>query len=234
VSLAALSIHQTNPKGPTMTSNIPLLNRIYAAKDLPEAKPPFALPKGDWQGALYPARVPPLTRKERNVFQRLFLAIIRRSSGDPYDYNCFLVTARLGRLFPIHTLLVSELLRGGKISPPDTERVIIHVASRLGCQYEYAHHTRMALEHGIGRNEIESLTEDDDPGWSARTRTLLTAADELLETKNLSPTTYQSLRSELDDDQIVEFCMIVGHYVMAAMMLNVAGCEIEGPYALSG
>jgi 4-carboxymuconolactone decarboxylase len=216
-----------------MTTNIPLLNRIHATKGHPEAKPPFALPKGDWQGALYPARIPPLTRKERNLFQRLFLAIIRRSSGDPYDYNCFLVTARLGRLFPIHTLLVSELLRGGKISPPDTERIIIHVASRLGCQYEYAHHTRMALEHGIGRNEIESLTEDDDPGWSARTRTLLTAADELLETKNLSPTTYQSLRRELDDDQIVEFCMIVGHYVMAAMMLNVAGCEIEGPYALN-
>ena len=63
-----------------MTSNIPLLNRIYAAKDHPKAKPPFALPKGDWQGALYPARVPLLTRKERNLFQRVFLAIIRRSS----------------------------------------------------------------------------------------------------------------------------------------------------------
>lgn len=216
-----------------MTSNLALLSRIRAAKSQPEAKPPFALPDGDWQSARYPRRVPPLTRKQRNLFQRAFLAIIRHSSGDPYDYNCFLVTARLGRLFPIHTLLVSELLRGGKISPPDTERIVIHVASRVGCQYEYAHHTRMALEHGISREEIESLTNDDDDIWSARTGTLLTAADELLENKNLSAATYQRLRGELDEDQIVEFSMIVGHYVMAAMMLNVAGCQIEGPYALS-
>ncbi len=91
----------------------------------------------------------------------------------------------------------------------------------------------MALEHGINRDEIESLTKDDDAGWSARTRTLLTAADKLLENKNLSTPTYRRLRGELNDDQIVEFCMIVGRYVMAAMMLNVAGCETEGPYALS-
>lgn len=91
----------------------------------------------------------------------------------------------------------------------------------------------MALEHGIGRDEIESLTRDGDAGWSARTRTLLTAADELLESKNLSAATYRRVQGELNDDQIVEFCMIVGHYVMAAMMVNVAGCETEGPCALA-
>jgi hypothetical protein len=36
------------------------------------------------------------------------------------------------------------------------------------------------------------------------------------------------LRGELDENQILEFCMLVGHYVMAAMMLDVAGCEV-GP-----
>ena len=141
--------------------------------------------------------------------------------------------ARLGRIFPIHALLVSQLLRAGNINPSDTERIVIRVAWRMGCQYEYAYHTRMALDHGIPRTEIESLTNEFDQSWSKRTRTLLTAADELLETKNLSAPTYQQLKTELDDDQIVEFSMLVGHYVMAAMILDVTGCETEPAFALA-
>jgi hypothetical protein len=52
------------------------------------------------------------------------------------------------------------------------ERVITRIAWRMGCQYEYGHHTRMAYDHGISRREIESLTNDDDPTWSDRTRIL--------------------------------------------------------------
>ncbi|MGV0680722.1 hypothetical protein ABQE62_31420, partial [Mycolicibacterium fortuitum] len=65
--------------------------------------------------------------------------------------------------------------------------------------------------------KIDSLTNETDHSRSLRTRTLLTPADELLETKNLSAPTYQQLNSEFDDHQIVvEFAMLVGHYVIAA------------------
>lgn len=187
----------------------------------------FTLPQGEWQGELYPRRIPPLPRGQQRLFQRFFLGVIRRSAHEKYDYNCFLVLARLGRIFPVHAMLVGQLLRGGAIAGADTERIIIRIAWRMGCQYEYAHHTHLALEHGISRAEIESLTNESDGEWSDRTRTLLTAADELFFSKNLSAPTYQRLREELDENQILEFCMIVGHYVMAAMMLDVAGCETE-------
>jgi 4-carboxymuconolactone decarboxylase len=199
----------------------------------PTTQPSVSLPEGDWQGELYPRRIPPLPRGQQRLFHRFWLAVIRRSARESYDYNCFLVLARLGRIFPIHAMLVGQLLRGGAICPADTERVIIRIAWRMGCQYEYAHHTRMALEHGISRSEVESLTNADDPGWSDRTRTLLTSADELFATKNLSTPTYQRLRRELDENQILEFSMLVGHYVMAAMMLDVAGCEVEPAFALA-
>jgi hypothetical protein len=89
----------------------------------------------------------------------------------------------------------------------------------------------MAYDHGISRREIESLTNDDDPTWSDRTRILLTAADELFDTKNLSAPTYQRLRGELDENQILEFCMLVGHYVMAAMMLTSPAARSSQPSA---
>jgi hypothetical protein len=64
----------------------------------------------------------------------------------------------------------------------------------------------MALENGVSRREIESLP--------------------------LSTTAYQQLRRELDENQILEFSMLVGHYVMAAMMLDVAGCKVEPTFSL--
>ncbi len=44
--------------------------------------------------------------------------------------------------------------------------------------------------------------------------------------------TYQRLRQELNENQILEFSILVGHYVMAAMMLDVAGCEVEPAFGL--
>jgi 4-carboxymuconolactone decarboxylase len=195
-------------------------------------QPPMNLPDGHWIGLDYPSRIPPLTRRELRPWQRLFLAGIRLGARDTYDYTCFLVTARLGRVFPLHTLFFSQLRQHGRIPQPDSERIVIRVAWRMGCQYEYAHHTRMALELGVPRSEIETLTHEDDDTWSERTRALMAAADELLATKNLSPLTFERLRRELDQNQILEFSMLVGHYVMAGMMLGVAGVQIELAFEL--
>lgn len=195
-------------------------------------QPPFALPDGKWTGLDYPNRIPPLTKRELRLWQRAFLTAIRIGAGENYDYTCFGLTARLGRVFPLHTVFFTQLLQHGSIPQADNERVVIRVAWRCGVQYEYAHHTRMALELGVSRAEIESLTNESDTSWSPRTRALLTATDELLSTHNLSPVTFEALRRELDPDQIVAFAMLVGHYVMGGMMLSVAGCPIEPAFRL--
>lgn len=196
-------------------------------------QPPIVLPAGTWIGLDYPRRIPPLRRRELRRWQRAFLTAIRLGARDTYDYTCFLVTARLGRVFPLHTVFFSQLLQHGRIPRADSERVVIRVAWRMGCQYEYSHHTRMALELGVPRSEIETLAHDSDDAWSERTRALMTAVDELLATRNLSPVTFERLRRELNPDQILEFSMLVGHYVMASMMLGVAGVEIEPAFQLA-
>jgi hypothetical protein len=80
-----------------------------------EPQPPMTLPDGQWIVLDYPSRIPPLTRRELRLWQRMFLAGIRLGAGDSYDYTCFLVTARLGRVFPLHTLFFSQLLQRGRI-----------------------------------------------------------------------------------------------------------------------
>jgi hypothetical protein len=66
-----------------------------------EPQPPMTLPDGHWIGFDYPGRIAPLTRRELRPWHRLFLAGIRLGAKDTYDYTCFLVTARLGRVFPL-------------------------------------------------------------------------------------------------------------------------------------
>ncbi|MBS1694006.1 MAG: carboxymuconolactone decarboxylase family protein [Actinobacteria bacterium] len=216
-----------------MTSITSILAKIRPSD--PEAAPPKApmtLPDGKWIGLDYPRRIAPLTRRELRLWQRMFLTAIRVGAGESYDYTCFGLTARLGRVFPLHTVFFTQLLQHGRIPQADSERVVIRVAWRAGVQYEYAHHTRMALELGVDRFEIESLTNDSDDSWSPRTRALMMATDELLSTGNLSPATFEALRREFDQDQILEFAMLVGHYVMGGMLLSVAGCEIEPAFRL--
>lgn len=188
---------------------------------------PITLPDGTWIEQDYPNRIPPLHRHELRLWQRAFLALIRVLAGETYDYACFLVTARLGKVMPLHTLFFTQLLQHGRIPAADSERIVIRVAWRAGCQYEYAHHTRMAMALGVPRSEILSLTEESDDRWSPRNRALMRAVDELVATRNLTPATFTDLHRELDQDQILEFATLVGHYVMASMMLSVAGCPIE-------
>ncbi len=192
----------------------------------------MTLPDGNWIELDYPNRIPPLHHRELRLWQRGFLAAIRTLAGETYDYTCFLLTARLGKVMPLHTLFFSQLLQHGRIPAADSERIVIRVTWRAGCQYEYAHHTRMALALGVSRAEIESLTLHDDDTWSQRTRALGTAADELIATRNLTSSIYQQLRNELDENQILESATLVGHYVMASMMLSVAGCPIEPAFRL--
>jgi alkylhydroperoxidase family enzyme len=199
-----------------------------------QPQPAITLPDGKWIGLDNPRRIPPLRRRELRLRQRGFLALIRVLAGETYDYTCFRVTARLpGKVMPLHTMFFTQLLQHGRIPGADSERIVIRVAWRAGGQYEYAHHTRMALALGVSKSEIETLTHDTDDNWSPRIRAFMTAVDELISTGNLSPVTFDELHRHLDQDQILEFATLVGHYVMATMMLSVAGCPIEPAFQLS-
>jgi len=58
------------------------------------------------------------------------------------------------------------------------------------------------------------------PGWTPRQRGLLQAADELHERRVLGDEVWTQLSAELSDTQLIELCMLVGHYEMLAMTLR--------------
>lgn len=193
---------------------------------VPFTTPLRGLPPGPWRLGAAPL-IQPLPPGERSRTARLFLRVIRRRTHEGFDYNVFTTLARLGRIFPVHAYFVSQLLYRGRIPLADKERVILRVAWRTGCAYEWAHHTVMGMQAGVPRAELGSSAHQDDESWTPRTRALMEATDELLAGGALSADGWARLRRHLTEDQGVEFCMLVGHYVMGAMIINTSGCRIE-------
>jgi 4-carboxymuconolactone decarboxylase len=197
------------------------------APPVPFTTPLKGLPPGPWR--LLPSpQVPPLPPEARSRTASLVLRWVRRRTRE--DFNVFTTLARTGRIFPAHAFLVVQLLFKGRIPRGDVERVILRVAWRMGCAYEWAHHTVMGVQAGVSRAELASSAHPDDESWTPRVRVLMEATDELMAEGTLSAASWSRLRQHLTEDQGVEFCMLVGHYIMAAMIINTSGCRIEPEY----
>jgi alkylhydroperoxidase family enzyme len=100
--------------------------------------------------------------------------------------------------------------------------VILRVASLAPSEYEWGHHERIAQRFGLDRAAIERVRDGADAeGWSPRHVAILRAVDELHATRTLADGTWDALRAAgLNETELIELPMLVGHYEMLAMTLN--------------
>jgi AhpD family alkylhydroperoxidase len=144
--------------------------------------------------------------------------------------NVFTTLARHRRLFRRWLRFAGALMPGGRLPRTDTELLILRVAHNTGCDYEWSHHERIGRQAGLSEAEVERVRDGPGaPGWSARQRVMLSAADELHGDRSLSDGTWSGLRPLLSDEELIELCMLVGHYEMLAMTLN--SLEVEPDFA---
>jgi AhpD family alkylhydroperoxidase len=117
---------------------------------------------------------------------------------------------------------------GGKLPRADTELVILRVAHNCDCEYEWGHHERLGKRAGLSAGEIQRVRAGAGAGgWTPRQALLLRAADELHETRTMSDELWGELRPLLNDQELIELCMLIGHYEMLAMTLNALCVEPE-------
>ncbi len=139
-------------------------------------------------------------------------------SGPP---NIFTTLARHRGLFRRWLRFAGALMPGGKLPRAASELLILRVANNTGSAYEWTQHERIALTAGLDAEHVRRVREG--PGWEGWTelqRLLLRACDELHQSRALSDELWTGLRPLLSDAQLIELCMLVGHYEMVAMTLN--------------
>ncbi|MHB8491313.1 MAG: carboxymuconolactone decarboxylase family protein, partial [Solirubrobacteraceae bacterium] len=106
--------------------------------------------------------------------------------------------------------------------------VILRVAHNCSCEYEWRHHERVARTAGLSAEEIARVRAGTlAPGWSERQIALLQATDELHEHREVRDFVWPKVRAILSDRELIELCMLVGHYEMLAMTVSTLRIQPE-------
>jgi alkylhydroperoxidase family enzyme len=166
------------------------------------------------------ARIQPGTAREIGRVNFTIARVVGAATGGPPPH-IFTTLARHRRLFRKWLRFAGALMPGGTLPREESELLILRVAHNCGSDYEWRHHERLGRAAGLSAEEVERVREGADAeGWSPRRRLLLRAADELHSDRALSDELWAELRPELADAELIELCMLIGHYEMLAMTLN--------------
>lgn len=165
-------------------------------------------------------RIPPGTRRDLRRIDWWIVRMLGRATGGGPP-NVFTTLARHRRLFRPWLWFAGRLMPGGLLPRAETELLILRVAHLCGSGYEWTQHERIALSAGLTEADVRRVREGPEaPGWSERQELLLRAADELHATRTLPDELWERLRPQMSDAELIELCMLVGHYEMLAMTLN--------------
>ncbi|HKP92156.1 MAG TPA: carboxymuconolactone decarboxylase family protein [Thermoleophilaceae bacterium] len=174
-------------------------------------------------------RIAPGDRRAIGTVNTLLARAIGRAAGTGPP-NLFTTLARHRGLFRRWLWFAGGLMPGGRLPRADTELVILRVAHRSDCEYEWRHHERLAARAGLDRAQVERVRDEPSaPGWTERQRLLLVAVDELHDRRELSDETWDGLAALLKPRDLIELCMLVGHYEMLAGTINSLRIEPDGP-----
>jgi AhpD family alkylhydroperoxidase len=122
------------------------------------------------------------------------------------------------------------LLLWGKLSRRDAELVILRVGHLRGCEYELQQHRRLARTKGLDAETQAAIFEGPDAvSLTDRQRALITATDEFVVTRSMSPETWGTLATHLDRKQLIEFCMLAAQY--DGLAATIATLEIPLDFA---
>lgn len=144
--------------------------------------------------------------------------------------NIFTTLGRHRRLFRRWLRFAGALMPGGVLPRAETELVILRVAENADSEYEWRHHERLAEQAGLSREEVLRVRDRSSAeGWAPRQALLLRAADELHLERTISDGLWAELRPRFSDRELIELCMLVGHYEMLAMTLNALRVEPDSP-----
>jgi alkylhydroperoxidase family enzyme len=144
----------------------------------------------------------------------------------PAQPNIFATLGQHPRLFRAWLRYSAALMPFGML-PRDTEFVILRVAWRCGCAYEWQQHVPIALRVGLTPEEVAGVADSPAGAFSGRQRTLLAVSDELLARRALSDTTWRAVQAALGDRGAIELCLLIGNYQGLASAIGGLGIQIE-------
>ena len=173
------------------------------------------------------ARITPGTPTDIGRVNTAITRLLGAATGGPPP-NLFTTLARHRGLFRPWLRFAGALMPGGTLPREESELVILRVAHLTGCAYEWHHHERLGARAGLTVQEIARAREGvDAPGWTPRRALLLSAVDELHRDGRIGDALWAQLVREWRDTELIELCLLTGHYIMLAMTINSLGIQLD-------
>jgi alkylhydroperoxidase family enzyme len=182
-------------------------------------------------------RLPPLPPDEWPDEMRAALGALRppnprhpfpsRDPRRPKGLNALGLLARHPELTTAFHTFNGHVLFASTISPRQRELVVLRVAARRECEYEWAQHSVLAGDAGVAPDEVERVRSDATLGWSDLDAALLAATDELLTDARVSDATWTTLTAHLDEQQLLDLVFTVGAYDLIAMVFRSFDVELD-------
>lgn len=168
-------------------------------------------------------RIPPLPGDHDEQTRELLGGV----DGGTTASNIFATLVRHPGLFRRWLPFGGKLL-AGRLSPRHRELAILRTGWLCRSEYEWGQHVLLALRSGVDDVEIARVQEGPEAaGWTELETALLRAADELHADACIGDATWGILAAHLDERQLIEVPMLIGHYHLVAFTLNSLGVQRE-------
>lgn len=185
-----------------------------------------AVPPGGWRGPDQP-RLAPISPRRQRRWQKILLKFLTEREQVPAT-NLFSTLLQAPRLFISWLLFASRLMPYGQLTRRMTELVILRVAWRSRCAYEWHQHVRIGLQIGLEMADFERVMVG--PGassWSDPEAALMWVVDDIIDHGAVSGPCWALLEDAFPPKQLVEIVMLAGHYCMLASVIDSLGVQVE-------
>jgi alkylhydroperoxidase family enzyme len=170
-------------------------------------------------------RIEPLPSTEWD--ERLTRLLTASPGGLDEPMHLFTTLAQNPELFR-RWLGFGGALLAGRLPGRIRELVILRTAYRFNGPYEWAHHIELGRAQGLNEDEIAALGGDlVCVEWSPLESAVLAAVDETKDLGEIGDGTWATVARSLDQADLVELVMLIGHYSMLATVLRSLGLPLE-------
>ncbi len=137
--------------------------------------------------------------------------------------NWYATLIRHPKLFESWRPLFKAVVNG-LLDVRDREILILRVGWRCRSAYVWGTHVDKGLAAGLTKREIEKLRQDGSH-WDSSDEALIAAVDQLHDSGTVDDATWRELAKFLDERQLIEVPMVIGHHHMISFAINFLGVE---------
>jgi 4-carboxymuconolactone decarboxylase len=164
-------------------------------------------------------RIPLVERKDYSADQATL-------AGGRDQYNLTRMLVQHPDFYRAFVPFLTKMMSGSVLVPRDREILILRTLGLCDESYEEHHHMSIGQAVGMSAEEATAARDGRTAQFAACDRYLIKAAEELVNDRCLSDSTWNALAQAFTVNQMIEVVFLVGSFTMLSMATNSFGMPV--------